>query len=64
MENNNNISVIFVYKKEGKIKCLSLKDELNQGKELVKNSWVHVTTIDACVFIENLHNELKIDLEL
>ena len=61
---NNNIEVIFVYKKDGKIKCLTLKDDLNQGKELVKNSWVHVSTIDACVFIENLHNNRKIDLEL
>ena len=64
MENNNNISVIFVYKKEGKIKCLSLKEDLTQSEQLVKNSWFHVSTIDACKFIENLHNERKIDLEL
>ena len=55
---------IFVYKKDGVIRCLDLVDSMNENKELIKDGWVHTSTIDPIVFIENLHNVRKIDTEL
>ena len=55
---------IFVYKKDGVIKCLDLVDSMKEDKKLIKDGWVHTTKIDPIVFIENLHNVRKIDTEL
>ena len=55
---------IFVYKKDGVIKCLDLVDSIKKDKKLIKDGWVHTSTIDPIVFIENLHNVRKIDTEL
>ena len=58
------MEVVFVYKKEGKIKCLNLKDSLINHDKLIFENWVHVNTIDACTFLEHLSNERHIDLQL
>ena len=55
---------IFVYKKDGVIRCLDLVDSMKEDKKLIKDGWVHTSTIDPIVFIENLHNVRKIDTEL
>ena len=55
---------IFVYKKDGVIKCLDLVDSMNENKELIEDGWVHTSTIDPIVYLENLHNVRKIDTEL
>ena len=55
---------IFVYKKDGVIKCLDLAENIEENRKLIKDGWVHTSTIDPIVFIENLHNVRKIDTEL
>ena len=55
---------IFVYKKDGVIRCLDLVDSRKEDKKLIKDGWVHTSTIDPIKFIENLHNVRKIDTEL
>lgn len=55
---------IFVYKKDGVIRCLDLVDSMKEKQKLIKDGWVHTSTIDPIVFIENLHNVRKIDTEL
>ena len=55
---------IFVYKKDGVIRCLDLVDSRKEEHKLIKDGWVHTSTIDPIVFIENLHNVRKIDTEL
>ena len=55
---------IFVYKKDDVIKCLDLVDTMKEEQKLIKDGWVHTSTIDPIVFIENLHNVRKIDMEL
>ena len=55
---------IFVYKKDGVIRCLDLADSMKEEQKLIKDGWVHTSTIDPIVFIENLHNVRKIDTEL
>ena len=55
---------IFVYKKDGVIRCLDLVDSMKEDKKLIKDGWVHTSTIDPIVFIEYLHNVRKIDTEL
>ena len=58
---------IFVYKKDGVIRCVDsvdLVDSMKEEQKLIKDGWVHTSTIDPIVFIENLHNVRKIDTEL
>lgn len=55
---------IFVYKKDGVMKCLDLVNSMKEDKKLIKDGWVHTSTIDPIKFIENLHNVRKIDTEL
>ena len=55
---------IFVYRKNDIIKCLDFVNSMKEYKKLIKDGWVHTSTIDPIVFIENLHNVRKIDTEL
>ena len=58
---------IFVYKKNGVIRCVDsvdLVETMKEEQKLIKDGWVHTSTIDPIVFIENLHNVRKIDTEL
>jgi hypothetical protein len=48
---------VFVYAKEGKIKCLSLEEAKKQSKGLIEDGWVHTQTLDPCLFIQYLHND-------
>ena len=43
---------------------LYLVDSMNENKELIEDGWVHTSTIDPIVYLENLHNVRKIDTEL
>ena len=55
---------IFVYRKDGVIKCLDLVSSMKEDKKLIREGWKLTSTIDPIVFIENLHNVRKIDTEL
>jgi hypothetical protein len=54
---------VFVYTKDGKIKVLNIEEAKRLQYELVKGGWVHTQTLDACVYIQYLHNDCEeIDL--
>ena len=57
-------TVVFVYIKDDKIRCLDLDQAKATGKSLIVEGWKHISTLDACKFIEHLHNELLLNLEL
>ena len=48
--------IIFVYAKDGKIKVLGIDSVLRLEEELLKDGWVHTQTLNACVFLQYLHN--------
>lgn len=49
-------SFVFIYTKDGKIKCLSLDGTRKNQDELLEDGWKHIQTLDACAFIEYLYN--------
>jgi hypothetical protein len=54
---------VFVYAKDGKIKALNIEEAKRLQGELVKDGWVHTKTLDACVYIQYLHNNYE-DVDL
>mgnify|MGYP003621449290 CR=1 FL=1 len=55
---------IFVYKKDGAMKCLDLVGSMKEKQKLIRDGWEHTSTIDPIIFLENLHNVRGIDTEL
>ncbi len=51
---------VFVYRKDEVIKCLEFEQSLENDKQLKNDGWLHIATINPCIFIENLNNELKL----
>ncbi len=47
----------FIYKKENTIKVLTLDEIKKQEEQLLRDGWVHTSTLDACMFIEYIYNE-------
>lgn len=58
------MNIIFVYKKDGVVKCLTTEESKNNHDKLIANGWKHVLTINPCAFIEYVHNDLKLDIKL
>ena len=56
-------TVVFVYIKDDKIRCLGLDQSEAEGDSLIAEGWKHIATLDACRFIEHLHNERRLNLE-
>lgn len=50
---------VFVYAKDGKIKALIFKEAKSRHDELISDGWVHTETIDACRYIQYLHNDCE-----
>ena len=50
-------SFVFVYTKDGKIRCLSLDGTRKTQDKLQKEGWKHVQTLDACTFLDYLYNK-------
>ena len=50
-------ATIFVYAKDNIIKCLDLQESLKSGRNLVNDGWTHTHTLDACAFLEYIHNQ-------
>lgn len=50
---------VFVFAKDGKIEALNIEDAKRLQNELVKNGWVHTKTLDACAYIQYLHNDCE-----
>jgi len=54
-----NSTFIFVYAKDGKIKVLNIDTAIKIREELINNGWVHTKTLDACVYLQYLHNNCE-----
>lgn len=52
-------SFVFVFAKDGKIKAINTEVAKRLQDELVKDGWIHTQTLDACVYIQYLHNDCK-----
>jgi len=50
---------IFVYAKELEIKVLDIEETKKLHLTLLNEGWVHTNTLDACLYIQHLHNECK-----
>jgi len=55
----NSIEVVFIYKNNEKIKCLSYKDSIENHGNLIENCWKHTATLNLCAFLEYLHNDIS-----
>ena len=51
--------IVFVYAKNGKIKCLTGSESRIVENILIEEGWVHTSTLNACTFIDFLHNSSK-----
>lgn len=51
------MTFVFIYARGGIIKVLNMDDAKEQGYKLQAEGWVHTSTLDACVYLEYLHNE-------
>ena len=61
MENPQNF--VFVYAKESEIKVLNIENAKILHKQLLEVGWLHTQTLDACMYIEYLHNHCdEVDL--
>ncbi len=50
---------VFVYSYGGKIKVLNEETAKKQNYELLKRGWKHTHTLDACTWIEYIHNNYE-----
>ena len=55
---------VFIYAKGKKIKALSLEDSKTLRDTLLKDGWKHTQTLDACIWIQHLHNDCKFLFEI
>lgn len=51
---------VFVYAKDAKIIAFGIDDSRQQHNQLISDGWVHTQTLDACRFIEYLHNHCDV----
>jgi len=54
---------IFIYAKSNQIKVLTLDKAKLLEKSLLEDGWNHTATLDACIYIEYLHNKCE-DVDL
>ena len=54
--NFSKLPILFVYAKEGTIKCLTHSEAADQQRELLADGWHHTATINAARWIEHLAN--------
>ena len=47
---------IFIYAKGHEIQALTLTESNKQHQKLYDNGWTHTNTLDACSWVEFLHN--------
>lgn len=55
--------VVFIYAKDKEIKVLSTEGAKRLNDELLKEGWKQTQTLDACVWIQYLHNDCE-DVDL
>ena len=54
---------VFIYAKGKEIKALSIEESKRLNDSLIKEGWKHSQTLDACVWIQFLHNDCE-DVDL
>lgn len=65
METTDNTAFVFIYAKEGKIKALNLENAKQRHSKFIRQGWQLTHTLDACKYLEFLHNDCKnIDNEI
>lgn len=48
---------VFVYAKGYEIKVLNMEESKSLDAELKSSGWKHTATLDACTFLQYLHND-------
>ena len=48
---------VFIYAKGKEIKVLNIKESKRLNDSLIKEGWKHTQTLEACVWIQFLHND-------
>jgi hypothetical protein len=54
---------VFIYAKGKEIKALNIEESKRLDSELKSNGWKHTRILDACVWIQYLHNDCE-DVDL
>ena len=49
--------IVFIYAKEHRIKALGIEESKKMDNELKSGGWKHTVTLNACTFIQHLHND-------
>jgi len=52
---------VFIYAKGQEIKALNIKESERLNSKLLNEGWVHTNTLEACAYIEYLHNRSEDD---
>jgi hypothetical protein len=50
---------VLVYAKGPRIKVLGIEDSVKYDKELREDGWKHTHTLDACMYLQFLHNKCE-----
>ena len=45
---------LFIYAKDGQVKCLSPEEAIRERRSLLRDGWTHTSTIDPARWIEAL----------
>ena len=53
--------IVFIYGRDGKIKVLTHNEANESHKELIADGYIHSSTIDIRMFLEQLYNEMPKD---
>jgi hypothetical protein len=56
-------TIVFIYSKDNNVKVLSIEESKKLHNELISEGWKHTSTLNACVFISELCNNIP-DSEL
>lgn len=59
MTDKNGMVPLFVYSKDGKIKVLDIENAKLRHNGLMLDNYTFDSTLDVCMFLENLHNDLS-----
>ena len=50
---------VFIYAKDKVIKALNIEESKRLNDSLISEGWKHTQTLDACVWIQYLHNDCE-----
>ncbi len=53
--------IIFVYARDGGVRCLNYYESIHFAAQMVRDGWKHTATIDPAIWIEHLCNDAVTD---